>query len=54
MNIEDGGEAAPLDYYIGNTTPRATPDIIKAVLEKCARQLTKDLQVLDLKCLTRY
>ena len=37
---------------MGNTTPRATPDIIKAVLVKSATQLTKDLQVLEVTCLT--
>ena len=52
VDIEEGGEAAPLEYYVGNTTPRATPEIIKAVLQKCAAQLTKDLQVLEVKCLT--
>ena len=52
VNVDDGGEAAPLEYYVGNTTPRATPDIIKAVLVKCATQLEKDLQVLEVKCLT--
>ena len=50
--VEDGGEAAPLEYYVGNTTPRASPEIIKAVLVKCAAQLTKDLEVLEVKCLT--
>ena len=51
-NVDDGGEAAPLEYYVGNTTPRANPDIIKAVLVKCATEIGKDLQVLDVKCLT--
>ena len=37
---------------MGNTTPRANPDIIKAVLVKCATEIGKDLQVLDVKCLT--
>ena len=51
-NVDDGGEAAPLEYYVGNTTPRANPDIIKAVLVKCATVIGKELQVLDVKCLT--
>ena len=34
VDVDDGGEAAPLEYYVGNTTPRDTSDIIKAVLEK--------------------
>ena len=28
-----GGDAAPVDYYIGNTNPKATEEIIAAVLE---------------------
>jgi hypothetical protein len=50
--VDDGGEAAPLEYYVGNTTPRATPDIIKAVLAKSAAKLEKDLVVLEVTCLT--
>ena len=37
---------------MGNTTPRASPDIIKGVLVKCAAELQKDLDVLEVKCLT--
>ena len=50
--VDEGGEAAPLDFYVGNTTPRATPEIIKAVLVKSAQKLEKDLQVLEVTCLT--
>ena len=28
VNIEEEGSAAPVEYYIGNTTPRATKEII--------------------------
>ena len=52
VTVEEEGEAAPLEFYVGNTTPRANTDIIKAVLEKCAAQLSKDLQVLEVRCLT--
>ena len=50
--VDEGGEAAPLEYYVGNTTPRATPEIIKAVLVKSAAKLDKDLQVMEVTCLT--
>ena len=50
--VDDGGEAAPIEYYVGNTTPRATPDIIKAVLAKSAAKLEKNLEVLEVTCLT--
>ena len=50
--VDDGGEAAPLEYYVGNTTPRASPDIIKAVLVKCAAELQTELQVIEVTCLT--
>ena len=50
--VDDGGEAAPIKYYVGKTSPRATPDIIKAILVKCAAQLQKELQVIEVKCLT--
>ena len=50
--VDDGGEAAPLEYYVGNTTPRASPDIIKAVLVKCAAELQNELQVIEVTCLT--
>ena len=39
-------------YYVGNTTPRATPEIINAVLVKSAAKLDKDLQVMEVTCLT--
>ena len=50
--VDEGGEAAPLEFNVGNTTPKATPEIIKAVISKCAAQLGKEVQVLDVKCLT--
>ena len=49
----DGAEAAPIDIFIGNTNPRATPQIIEAVMKKCAGELPEkvELQVLEVKCL---
>ena len=34
-----GAEAAPIEIFIGNTNPHATPDIIKEVLVKYAENL---------------
>ena len=42
MNIEDDGAAAPVEFYVGNTTPRATKDIIESVLNKCAKGVEKE------------
>ena len=49
----DGAEAAPVEFYIGNTNPRATPDIITKVMKQCALDLPEkvDLEVIDVKCL---
>ena len=51
-----GGEAAPIDVFIGNTNPGSAPDIIKEVLIKCAemsKDITEDLVVTEAKCLTK-
>jgi hypothetical protein len=37
--IEEAGQAAPVEIYIGNTTPAATEGIVEAVLMKCAKGL---------------
>ena len=37
VNIEEEGSAAPVEFYVGNTTPRATKEIIESVLIKCAK-----------------
>ena len=51
-----GGEAAPVDIFIGNTNPGSTTDIIKEVLVKCAEMsedINEPLVVIDAKCLTK-
>ena len=32
VDIEEAGQAAPIEIYVGNTTPAATEDIVEAVL----------------------
>jgi hypothetical protein len=41
--------AAPLEFYVGNTTPRATAEIIGSVLTKCAKGVepTTSFKVLE-------
>ena len=34
VSIEEEGGAAPVEFYIGNTSPRATKEIIESVLVK--------------------
>ena len=34
---EVGGQAAPVEFYVGNTTPDATDSIISEVLVRCAK-----------------
>ena len=48
-----GAEAAPIEIFIGNTNPHATPDIIKEVLVKYAENLPDKpaLNVIEVKCL---
>ena len=52
MTVE-GAEAAPVNFYIGNTNPRATPEIISEVPKKCAQDLPEkvNLEVIEVKCL---
>ena len=55
QNIEEiGAEAAPIDVFVGNTNPKATEDIIKRVLIKCAEKMPEkpQLEVLEIKLLT--
>lgn len=49
----EGAEAAPIEIFIGNTNPKATPDIIEKVMKKCAGNLPEkvELTVLEVKCL---
>ena len=49
-----GAEAAPVEVYVGNTNPRATKEIVEAVLKDCAKDMPDnvDLEVLDVRCLT--
>ena len=55
VTIEENGEAAPLDYYVGNTNPKATESIIEKVLIKCAAGLEGSpvLKVLGVQLLTK-
>ena len=49
----DGGEAAPLDIFIGNTHPKATEEKIKEVLLLCAENIPgkPNLIIDEVKCL---
>ena len=49
VNIEDDGTAAPLEFYVGNTTPRATAEIIGSVLTNFAKGVepTTSFKVLE-------
>ena len=51
-----GAEAAPIDIFIGNTNPLATPEMIKTVLANSAQQLPDKLQlaVIEVKCLNNF
>ena len=51
----EGAEAAPIDIFIGNTNPKATPGIIAEVMKKCALDLPEkvELEVIEVKCLNR-
>ena len=51
---EVDAEAAPIDVFVGNTNPRATEEIIKRVLIKCAERMPEkpDLKILEVKLLT--
>ena len=51
VNIDDDGAAAPLEFYVGNTTPRASKEIIEAVMIKCARAIQPEgkLSVLEVQ-----
>ena len=55
VNIQEEGEAAPVEYYIGNTNAKATEEVIKRVLIKCAAGLdgAPGLTVLEVKLLTK-
>ena len=49
VEVDEDGQAAPIEVYIGNTTPAATESIVEAVLIKCAKgiEATTDLKVLE-------
>ena len=51
---EAGAEAAPIDIFVGNTNPRATDEIIKKVLIKCAEKMPENpkLEILEVSLLT--
>ena len=50
----EGAEAAPIEVFVGNTNPRATEEVIKKVLIKCADNMPgkPKLEILDVKLLT--
>ena len=50
----EGAEAAPVDVFVGNTNPRATEEIIRKVLIKCADNMPDKpkLEILDVQLLT--
>ena len=49
VEIDEAGEAAPIDYYVGGTTTSATETIIEAVLMKCAKGIDQQLNLKVLK-----
>ena len=49
VDVGDDGLAAPVEFYVGNTTPAANVDIIKAVLIKCAKAVHTDTEFNVLK-----
>ena len=50
----EGAEAAPIEVFVGNTNPKATEEIIKKVLLKCADNMPDKpkLEILEVKLLT--
>ena len=46
----EGAEAAPVEIFIGNTNPKATPEIISKVMKQCAQDLPEKIE-LELECL---
>ena len=56
VEIQDDGLAAPVEYYIGNTTPAATEEVVQAVLIKCSKGLESqpELQVLKVEQLAKH
>ena len=49
VDVGNDGLAAPVEFYVGNTTPAANVDIIKDVLVKCAKGIESDTQFSVLK-----
>ena len=51
-----GAEAAPIDIFIGNTNPLATPEMIKTVMENSALKLSEEskLEIVAVKCLNNF
>jgi hypothetical protein len=50
----EGAEAAPIEIFVGNTNPKATDEIIKRVLLKCADNMPEKpkLEILEVTLLT--
>ena len=46
---EVGGQAAPVEFYVGNTTPDATDSIISEVLVRCAKGIESNTEFKVLK-----
>ena len=44
VDVEEEGVAAPVEFYIGNTTPAATEEIVKNVLIKCAKGIDSNTE----------
>ena len=44
VEVEDEGVAAPVEFYIGNTTPAATEEIVKNFLIKCAKGIESNTE----------
>ena len=53
---EVGGQAAPVEFYVGNTTPDATESIVAEVLVRCAKGLepNTEFQVLKVEQLAKH
>ena len=42
VEVDEAGVAAPIEIYVGNTTPAATEEVVKNVLIKCAKAFNPD------------
>ena len=53
---EAGGQAAPVEFYVGNTTPEATEEIVSEVLVRCAKgvEASTDFRILEVEQLAKH